>query len=103
MLMPSAAHPISQRRTSECSMPEQSVCHATLGRRSLLAFGAETALLALLAIVTAPVSVKAVQIAPEDPRLKTGRVTVPNYAGGLKCSSARPAAQRGGRGGGVFL
>ena len=59
-------------------MPEQSVCHANaLGRRSFLAFGGETALLALLAIVTAPVSVKAVQIAPEDPRLKAERVNRP--------------------------
>ena len=80
-------------------MPEQSICHANaLGRRSFLAFGGETALLALLAIVTAPVSVKAAQIAPEDPRLKTGRVTVRNYAGGLQCYSARPAAQSGALG-----
>ena len=80
-------------------MPEQSICHANaLGRRSFLALGGETALLGLLAIVTAPVSVEAVQIAPEDPRLKTGRVTVPNYAGGLQCYSARPAAQSGALG-----
>ena len=73
-------------------MPEQSVCHTNaLGRRSFLAFGAETALLGLLAILTAPVSVKAVQIAPEDPRLKTGRVTVPNYAAG--CSATARARQ----------
>src|SRR4029078_3606068 len=84
---------------AEVPMPEQSVCHTNaLGRRSFLAFGADTALLGLLAILTAPVSVKPVQIAPEDPRLKTGRVTVPNYAGGVQCYSARPVAQSGALG-----
>ncbi len=80
-------------------MAERSVCQAgAMGRRSFLAVASETALLALLAAVTPPVPVEAVQIAPEDPRFKTGRVTVPNYAGGLQCYSARPASESGALG-----
>jgi carboxymethylenebutenolidase len=80
-------------------MAERSVCQAgALGRRSFFTLASETALLALLAAVTRPVLVEAVQIAPEDPRLKTGRVTVPNYAGGLQCYRARPASESGALG-----
>ena len=67
-------------------------------RRHLLLWLASPALLSVPGWLIKTRRARADQTAPDDPRMTTGRVRVPNEAGGLQCYSARPITSSAKRG-----